>query len=109
MRIPWTESRTNKSILDEIRPETSLEGLIIKRDLTFFRLIMRSSGLRKDVMLGKVERTRRHGRQRTRWLDSLKGITGMTLYELKETAMNRVDWRMFVQRIAKCRQRFAGT
>ena len=70
---------------------------------------MRASGLDRDVMLGKVEGTRKHGRQRTRWLDSLKDITGMTLYELKETAMNRVDWRMFVQRIAKSRQRLDGT
>ena len=70
---------------------------------------MRSSGIEKDVMLGKVEGTRRHGRQRTRWLNSLKAITGMILYELKEKAMNRIDWRMFVQRIAKSRQRLDGT
>jgi len=62
---------------------------------------MRSSRIEKDVMLGKVEVTRRCGRQRTRWLNSLKEVTGMTFYELKERAMNRIDWRMCVQRIAK--------
>ena len=72
--------------------------------LIFLGQTMRSSELEKDVMLGKVEGTRRRGRQRTRWLDSLKNITGMTMYEIKETAMNRIDWRMFVQRIAKSRQ-----
>ena len=83
LRIPWTERRTNKSVLDEIRTETSLEGMIIKRALTFFGHTVRSSGIEKDVMLGKVEGTRRHGRQRTRWLNSLKEITGMTFYEVK--------------------------
>ena len=97
MRKPWTERSTNKSVLDEIRTETSLEGMITKRALTFFGHTMQSSGIEKDVMLGKVEGTRRRGKQRTRWFNSIKEITGMTLYELKENAMNRIDWRMFVQ------------
>jgi len=88
-RIPWTERRTNKFI-DEIRPETSLEGMVVKRALTFFRHAMQACGIEKDVMLVKVEGTRRRGRQRTRWIDSLKGITGMTLNELKEAVMNRI-------------------
>ena len=104
LRTPWTERRTNKSILDELRTETSLEGMIIKQALTFFGNIMRASGIEKDVMLGKVEGTRRRGRQRTRWLNSLRDITGVTLDVLKEKAMNRMEWRMFVQRIAKSRQ-----
>ena len=77
--------------------------------LKFFGHTMRASGIEKDVMLGKVEGTRRRGRQRTRWLNSLKDKTWMTLYELKEKAMNRMEWRMFVQRIAKSRQRLDGT
>ena len=59
LRIPWTERRTNKSVLDEIRTETSLQDMIIKRNLTFFGHTMRASGIEKDVMLGKVEGTRR--------------------------------------------------
>ena len=109
LRIPWTERRTNKSFLDEIRTGTSLEGMIIKRALTFFGHTMRCSGIEKDVTLGKVEGTRRRGRQRTRWLNSLKEITGMTLNELKEKALNRIDWRIFVLRIAKSRQTLDGT
>jgi len=109
LRTPWTERRTNNSALDEMRIETSLEGMIIKRALIFFGYTMRSSGIEKDVTLGNVEGTRRRGRQRTRWLNSLKEITGMTLYELKEKAMNRIDRRMFVQCIAKSRQRLDGT
>ena len=109
LRIPWTERRTNKSILDELRAETSLEGMIIKQALTFFGHTMHASRIEKDVMLGKVEGTRRRGRERTRWLNSLKDVTGMTLYELKEKAMNRMEWRMFIQRIAKSRQRLDGT
>ena len=96
LRIPWTVRRKNKSVLDEIRTETSLEGMIIKRALTFFGHIMRSRGIEKEVVLGKVEGTRKRGRQRTRWLNSLKEPTGITLYELKEKAINRIDWRMFV-------------
>ena len=107
--IPRTERRINTSVLDEIRTEPSLGGMTIKQALTFFGHTMRSSGIEKDVMLLKVEGTRRRGRQRTRWLNSLKEITGMKLYELKEKAMNRIDWRKFVQRIAKSRQRLDGT
>ena len=91
------------------RTETSLEGMIIKGALTFFEHTMRASGIEKDVMLGKVEGTRRRGGQRARWLNSLKDITRMTFYELKGKAMNKMEWRTFVQRIAKSRQRLNGT
>jgi len=64
--------------------------MVVKRALTFFRHAMQACGIEKDVMLVKVEGTRRRGRQRTRWIDSLKGITGMTLNELKEAVMNRI-------------------
>ena len=70
---------------------------------------MQASGIEKDVMLRKVEGTRRRGGQKTRWLDPIKDLAGMTLYELKEAAMNREDWRAFVQRIAKSRQRLDST
>ena len=80
----------DSSSLDGIRPETFLEGMIIKRALTFGQT-MQASGIEKDVMLGKVPGTRRRDRQRARWLDSLKDITVMTFYELKEKAMNRLD------------------
>ena len=101
LRIPWTARRTNKSVLKEIKPEISLEGMIAKQALTFFGHTIRASGMEKDIMLGRVEGTRRRGRQRTRWLDVLKEFTGMSLHQLNQTAMNRSEWRSFVQRIAR--------
>ena len=70
---------------------------------------MRACGIEIDDILGKVEGAKRRGRQRTRWADSLKNVTGVTLYELKDAVMNRIVWRMFVQRITKSRQRPDGT
>ena len=70
---------------------------------------IRASGMEKDIMLGRVEGTRRRDGQRTRWLDVLKEFTGMSLHQLNETAMNRSEWRSFVQRIARSRKRLDGT
>ena len=109
LRIPWTARRTNKSVLEEIKIEISLEGMTAKQALTFFGHTVRASGMEKDIMLGRVEGTRRRGRQRTRWLDVLKEFTGMSLHQLNETAMNRSEWRSFVQRIARSRKRLDGT
>ena len=102
LRIPWAD----RSAVEEIKPVISLEGMIVNRALTFFGHTIRAGGIEKDIMLGKAERTRR---QRTRWLDLLKELTGMSLYQLKEKAMNRIEWRSFVQRNTKCRQWLDGT
>ena len=83
--------------------------MIVKRALTFCGHTTQACGIEKDVMLGKVEWTKRRGRQGTRWIDSLKDKTGMASYEIKEAVMNRIDLRMFVQRIFKSRQRLDGT
>ena len=109
LRMPWTPRRTNKSVLKEIKPEISLEGMIAKQALTFFGHTIRANGMEKDIMLGGVEGTRRRGKQRTRSLDVLKEVTGMTLHQLNETAVNRSEWRSFVQRIARSRKRLDGT
>ena len=97
LRIPWAARKTNKSVLGEIKPEISLEGMIAKQALTFFGHTIRAGGMEKDIMLGRIEGTKRRGRQRTRWLDVLKEFTGMSLHQLNETAMNRSEWRSFVR------------
>ena len=80
-----------------------------KQALTFFGHTIGTSGMEKDVVLGTVEGTRKRGRQRTRWLDALKELTGMSLHQLDETSMNRSEWRSFVQRIARSCKRLDGT
>ena len=83
--------------------------MIAKQALTFFGHTIRARGMEKDIILGTVEGTRRRGSHRTRWLDVLKEFTGMSLHQLNETAMNRSEWRSFVQRIARSRKRLDGT
>ena len=87
----------------------SLEGMIVRQPLTSSRYTIRAKGMEKDIMLGMVGRTKRRGRQRTRWLDELKEITRMSLQQLNETIMNRSEWRLFDQRIARSRQRLVAT
>uniref|UniRef100_A0A670IN41 ribonuclease H n=1 Tax=Podarcis muralis TaxID=64176 RepID=A0A670IN41_PODMU len=106
LRVPWTAIRSNTSILKEIRPECSLEGQIVKLRLQYFgHLMRREDSLEKTLMLGKMEGTRRRGRQRMRWLDSVLEATNMSLTKLREAVEDRSAWRALVHGVAKSRTR----